>query len=71
MQVHMQSFNIFMMMSYLYCSYRIEHSLDIGTLKSNMKSVNLLRGRIICAIDIQRQAMKLVFKMFTILITFF
>ncbi|KAH0945574.1 hypothetical protein HN011_002977 [Eciton burchellii] len=40
-------------------SYRIEHSLDIGTLKSNMKSVNLLRGRIICAIDIQRQAMNL------------
>jgi len=47
-------------MIYLYCSYRIEHALDMDTLKSNMKSVNLICRKIICA-DIQRQAMKLVF----------
>jgi len=59
-QVHIQSFHIFVIMIYLYCSYRIEHALDMDTLKSNMKSVNLICRKIICA-DIQRQAMKLVF----------
>ncbi|KAH0945567.1 hypothetical protein HN011_000947, partial [Eciton burchellii] len=40
-------------------SYRIEYSLDMDTFKSNMKGVNLVCKRIICAIDIQRQAMNL------------
>ncbi|EZA46713.1 hypothetical protein X777_02372 [Ooceraea biroi] len=40
-------------------SYRIEHSLDMDTLKSNMKNVNLVSKKIICAIVIQRQAMNL------------
>ncbi|KAH0948823.1 Or9e81 [Eciton burchellii] len=40
-------------------SYRIEHSLDMDILKSNMKVINLVCERIICAIDIQRQAMNL------------
>ncbi|KAH0948744.1 Or9e89 [Eciton burchellii] len=40
-------------------SYRIEHSLDMDTLKSNVEGINLVCRRIICAIDIQRQAMNL------------
>jgi hypothetical protein len=57
------TFNIFMTITYLYCSYRIEHSL-----KSRMKNVNLVCKRIICAIDIQGQAIKLVFKILVIFI---
>jgi len=57
--MHIQSFDIFMIMRY--CSYRIEPSQDMNTLKSNVKGINLIYRRIICAIDIQRQAMKLVF----------
>ncbi|KAH0945572.1 hypothetical protein HN011_002226 [Eciton burchellii] len=40
-------------------SYRIEHSLDIDTLETNRKNINIMSRRIICAIDIQRQAMNL------------
>jgi len=39
-------------------SYRIERSLDMDVLNNNMKSINLVSERIICAINIQRQAMK-------------
>jgi hypothetical protein len=39
-------------------SYRLEHLLDIYSLKNNMRSINLVSKKIICAIDIQRQAMK-------------
>ncbi|KAH0945600.1 hypothetical protein HN011_008526 [Eciton burchellii] len=40
-------------------SYRIEHSLDMGTLETSTKNINIMSKRIICAIDIQRQAMNL------------
>jgi len=58
MQTHI-SFNIFIIMTYLYCSYRIEHLLDRSTLKNSIE-VNLVSKRIMCAINIQRQATKLV-----------
>jgi len=61
--------NIYSIIQYIYnydififaYSYHIEHSLDRNTLKSSIKSVNLISRKIICVIDIQRQAMKLVF----------
>jgi len=41
-------------------SYRIEDSLDKNTLK-NSTNVNIIARRMICAINIQRQTMKLIF----------
>jgi len=49
------------MYMYITCSYRIKHLLDMGTLETSAKNINIMSRRIICAIDIQRQAMKLVF----------
>ncbi|KAH0945577.1 hypothetical protein HN011_003191 [Eciton burchellii] len=40
-------------------SYRIEHSLDMDTLETSTKDMYIVSKRIICAIDIQRQAMNL------------
>ncbi|KAH0945571.1 hypothetical protein HN011_001806 [Eciton burchellii] len=40
-------------------SYRIEHSLDMDTLETSTKDMNIVSRRIICAINIQRQAMNL------------
>jgi len=45
---------------YIICSY-IEHSLDMDTLETSTKNINIMCRRINCAINIQRQAMKLVF----------
>jgi len=55
---YIYNYDIYM---YITCSYRIEHSLDMDTLETSRKNINIMSRRIICAIDIQRQAMKLVF----------
>ncbi|KAH0945583.1 hypothetical protein HN011_004410 [Eciton burchellii] len=40
-------------------SYRIEHALDIDKLKNSVGNINHVFKRIICAVDIQRQAINL------------
>jgi len=45
---------------FIFILFAVGHSLNMDTLKNKINDVNVIFKRIICAIDIQRQAMELV-----------